>query len=52
MHRLSLIILSFITVSCFGQEYATNFLIMDTCGSRMNHNDAGSPESSLVGVRY
>ncbi len=27
----------------------TDFLRMDSCGSTMNHNDAKSPESSLVG---
>lgn len=27
----------------------TDFLIMDSCGSIMNHNDARSPESSLIG---
>jgi acetyl esterase/lipase len=27
----------------------TDFLIMDSCGSQMNHNDAKSPESTLVG---
>lgn len=27
----------------------TDFLVMDSCGSQMNHNAADSPESSLVG---
>lgn len=27
----------------------TDFLVMDSCGSRMNHNDAKSPESVLIG---
>lgn len=27
----------------------TDFLIMDQCGSTMNHNDVKSPESSLIG---
>lgn len=27
----------------------TDFLIMDQCGSTMNHDDAKSPESSLIG---
>ena len=27
----------------------TDFLIMDTCGSQMKHNDARSPESALIG---
>jgi len=27
----------------------TNFLVMDSCGSQMNHNAADSPESTLVG---
>lgn len=27
----------------------TNFLLMDSCGSQMKHNDARSPESSLIG---
>jgi acetyl esterase/lipase len=27
----------------------TDFLIMDSCGSQMKHNDAKSPESSLIG---
>lgn len=27
----------------------TNFLVMDSCGSRMNHNAADSPESRLIG---
>lgn len=27
----------------------TDFLIMDSCGSAMKHNDANSPESSLIG---
>jgi acetyl esterase/lipase len=27
----------------------TDFLIMDQCGSSMNHDDAKSPESSLIG---
>jgi acetyl esterase/lipase len=27
----------------------TDFLIMDSCGSKMNHNSANSPESILVG---
>ncbi len=27
----------------------TDFLIMNTCGSEMNHDDAGSPESALIG---
>jgi acetyl esterase/lipase len=27
----------------------TDFLVMDSCGSRMNHNAPDSPESSLVG---
>lgn len=27
----------------------TNFLTMDSCGSQMNHDDAKSPESTLIG---
>lgn len=27
----------------------TDFLVMDSCGSQMNHNDAKSPESVLIG---
>lgn len=27
----------------------TDFLIMDSCGSQINHNDVRSPESSLIG---
>ena len=27
----------------------TDFLVMDSCGSQMNHNDVKSPESSLIG---
>ena len=27
----------------------TTFLVMDSCGSRMNHNAADSPESTLIG---
>lgn len=28
----------------------TDFLVMDSCGSKMNHNDAKSPESVLIGA--
>lgn len=28
----------------------TDFLVMDSCGSKMNHNDAKSPESVLIGT--
>ncbi len=27
----------------------TDFMVMDSCGSRMHHNDAKSPESTLIG---
>ncbi len=62
MKRIMIFIFSFVYINSFCQQYSkswkdlnyagdtkTDFLVMDSYGSGMAHNDSSSPESSLIG---